>query len=77
MAKTTSHFIHLFLLQVKVNFKVFNVTLMNENNVICSKSIKTDIVLTKREMNNNWNINFLQDILLGIQHTYSNKFSIV
>ena len=30
---------------------------------VCSKSIKTKAVFTKAEMNNEWNINFLQNSL--------------
>ena len=40
---------------------------------MCSKSISTETVFTKTEKNNEWNINFIQIHLLGIQNTYSNE----
>ena len=33
---------------------------------VCSKSIETEAVFAKTKMYNQWNINFLQNILLGI-----------
>ena len=41
---------------------------------MCSESMKADAVFNKTKKNKN--INFLQNNSLGIQHTYSNKFSI-
>ena len=43
---------------------------------VCSKSIEIETVFTKTEMNNEWNVNFLQNSYLGIQHAYFIKFSI-
>ena len=40
-----------------------------------SKSIKTEAVFTKTDRYNEWNLNFLQIISLGNQHTYSSEFS--
>ena len=42
---------------------------------VCSKSIGTEALLSKTEMNKEQNINFLQNKTLGIQHTYSIEFS--
>ena len=33
---------------------------------LCSKTIKTQAVFTNIEMNNKWNIDFIQNSLLGI-----------
>ena len=33
------------------------------------KSNKNEIVFSKREMNNEWNVNFLEDTTIDIQHT--------
>ena len=35
-----------------------------------SKSIKTEAIFTKTEMNNEWKINFLQNSPLGMQHIF-------
>ena len=43
---------------------------------VYSKSIKTKAVFVKTEINNEWNINFLRNTSLDIQHTYSREFSI-
>ena len=43
---------------------------------VCSKIIKTEAVFIKREMNDEWNVNFLQNSSLDIQLVYSNVFSI-
>ena len=43
---------------------------------MCSKGVETENLFTKVEMNNDWNINFLQDSPLDIQHTYFSEFSI-
>ena len=42
---------------------------------MCSKSIKTEAVFIKTEIDNEWNVNFLQSSLCGIQHIYSGQFS--
>ena len=42
----------------------------------CSKSIKTEAIFTKIEMNNEWNVNFLQNTYVGMQYTYSSGFLI-
>ena len=44
-------------------------------NRVCPKCIKTEALLTKTEMNNEGNINFLQNSPHTIQHTYFSKFS--
>ena len=33
---------------------------------VCSKNIKSEAVFTKTEMNNDWNVNFIQESHLGI-----------
>ena len=43
---------------------------------VYSESIETEAVFIKSEMNNEWNINFLQNSSPGTQHTYSSEFSI-
>ena len=43
---------------------------------VCSKSVETEAVLSKTQMNNEWNINFLQNRSFGIQYTYSSEFSV-
>ena len=40
------------------------------------KSFDTKVVSIKIEMSNEWNVGFLQNSPLGIQHTYSTKFPI-
>ena len=35
-----------------------------------------EAVFDKAEMNNEWNVNFLQNRLLGMKYIYSGKFSI-
>ena len=40
------------------------------------KNIESEVIFIKREMNNDWNINFLQNSLLDNAHGYSSKFSI-
>ena len=45
--------------------------------VVYLKCIKTKDVFTKTEINNEWNINFLHNSPLGIQHSYSSEFSMV
>ena len=42
----------------------------------CSKSMVTGTVFNKTEMNNEWNVNFLQSSPPSIQTTYSCKFPI-
>ena len=44
--------------------------------VKCVKNIKTEAVVAKREMNDEWNFNFLQNGPPGIQHTNASKFYI-
>ena len=43
---------------------------------VCLKSIKNETLFSKKGMNNEWNINFLQNSPLGIQHTHFSEFSI-
>ena len=38
-----------------------------------SKSTGAEAVFSKTDMNNEWNISFLQNSPLGIQHTYSSE----
>ena len=38
--------------------------------------METEVLLTKSERNNEWNVNFFQDISHGIQSTISSEFSI-
>ena len=42
-----------------------------------SKSIETKAVFTKTEVNNKWNVDFIQNDDLVIQHTYSSTFPLV
>ena len=44
---------------------------------VCSERLKTEGIFTNIEMNNKWNVNFLQNSPLGIQCTYSSEFSTV
>ena len=39
------------------------------------KSIKTEALFTKIEMNNEWNVKFLKNCPFGIQYIYSIEFS--
>ena len=48
----------------------------NSVSEVRSKSIETEAVFTKKEMNNKWNINFIQVSPLAIKHSYSNEFYI-
>ena len=41
---------------------------------LCLKSIETEAVFTKTEMNYERNVDFLQNTLLVIQHNYSGEF---
>ena len=43
---------------------------------MCSKSIETEAIFTKTEMDNEWNVKFLQNSFLGIQDTNSREISI-
>ena len=43
---------------------------------VYSKSIKTEVLLTKTEMNNEWNVIFFKIVLLSIEHIYFSGFSI-
>ena len=42
---------------------------------LCWKNIMIEAVFTKSEINNDWNIHFLQNCPLGTQSIYSSEFS--
>ena len=39
-----------------------------------SKSIETEAIFTKREMNNEWNVYFFPNSALGIRHAFPANF---
>ena len=61
---------------IYIYLKFFPVDFLNLYEM-CSKFIETGVVFTEKEINNQWNVSFLQSKNLGIQNSYSSLFYII